>query len=91
MEWELTSVSEAKVRLHELVGRVGARPIVLLRRSRPEAVLVSYESWVEAQRTLEDLRDRLAVYKSMSGAPDVRLSQEKLMAELGLVAEDKVT
>jgi prevent-host-death family protein len=88
MELDMVPVSDAKIRLHELVSEAANRPILLLRRSRPEAVLVSYDRWVELRREIEDLKDRLALHRAKKTPPDMRLTHEKLKAELGLVAED---
>lgn len=87
MEWDMVSVSEAKVRLHELVGKSDARPLVVLRHSRPAAVVLSYNRWVGLLREVEDLRDRLALLKSKGSPPDMRLSADKVRAELGLTPE----
>jgi prevent-host-death family protein len=88
VELEMVPVSDAKVRLHELVSGAANRPILLLRRSRPEAVLVSYDRWVELRREIEDLNDRLALHRAKQTPPDMRLTHDRLKAELGLVGED---
>ena len=87
MDWEMVPVSDAKVRLHELVGEAADHPILLLRRSRPEAVLVSYGRWMELRREIEDLTDRLALQRARSTPADMRLTHEKLQAELGLLPD----
>ncbi|HEX9713461.1 MAG TPA: type II toxin-antitoxin system prevent-host-death family antitoxin [Actinomycetota bacterium] len=89
MDWEMVSVSDAKIRFHELVASAATHPILLLRRSRPEAVLVSYAGWMELQHELEDARDRLALYRAQAAPQDLRISHEKLKADLGLATEDE--
>lgn len=87
MNWDIVPVTEAKTRLHELIDRVGTRPVLLMRRSRPAGVLTSFESWQEVRRQIEDLKDQLAVLRSMAAPTDLRLSQDKMLAELGIEAE----
>jgi len=84
MDHEMVSVSDAKVRFHELVARAADRVIILLRRSRPDAVLVSYQRWVDMLREIEDLKDRLSAYRSKESPADLRVPLEKLKVELGL-------
>ena len=83
----MVPVSEAKIRLHELVNEVADHPVLLVRHSRPEAVLVSYDRWLELRREMADLLDRLALYRSRRSPADLRLSPDKVMSELGLEAE----
>ena len=89
IDWDLVPVSEAKVRFHELVNRVGSRPVLLLRRSRPEAVLLSYAEWTHLRREVADLKDRLAILRGKDSPRDMRLTTGKLLSELGLPAEDE--
>lgn len=88
MDWEMVSVSDAKVRFHELVGAAADHPVLLLRRSRPEAVLVSYERWIQLRREIEDLKDRLALHRGKQTPPDMRLTHDKLTVELGLLPDE---
>lgn len=87
MDWEMVPVSDAKIRLHELVGSAADHPILLLRRSRPEAVIVSYERWMDLRREIEDLKDRLALHHAKQTPVDMRLTHAKLQAELGLLPD----
>jgi len=88
-DFDMVSVSDAKIRLHELVARAARRAILLLRHSRPEAVIISYERWLALQEEIEDLRDRVALYRRRTAPADLRLTHAKLKAELGLMPEDE--
>lgn len=81
-------VSEAKVRIHELVRRAATKTVLLFRRGRPAAVLVSYDRWRDLHEEVEDLKDRLSVYASRESPGDLRIPLDKLKVDLGLTDED---
>ena len=78
----MIAVSKARASLSDLAD--DPQPTLLLRHSDPKAVLVPYATWVELHREIEDLKGTLAAYRSQSNSsPDLRLSTEKVLAELG--------
>jgi PHD/YefM family antitoxin component YafN of YafNO toxin-antitoxin module len=79
---KMMAVSKARANLFDLAE--DPQPTLLLRHSSPRAVLVPYGTWVEIQREIEDLKGTLAAYRSLTNSsPDLRLSTEKVLAELG--------
>lgn len=84
----MVPLTEAKARLAELVREAADREVVLLRHGHPAAVLVSPERYEAMLEEIEDLRDRISVFESQESPADLRVSHDKLMAELGLQLKD---
>jgi hypothetical protein len=82
---ELVPISEAKVRLYELVRGLHARNVVLLRHSRPVAALVDFRAYVDLLEQIEDLKDRISVLEAEGEATDMRVPWEKVKVETDLV------
>lgn len=84
---KMIGLSKARARLFDLADE--AEPTLLLRHSSPKAVLVPYGAWLELQREIEDLKGTIAAYRSqVNSSPDLRLSTEKVLAELGFAGDD---
>lgn len=79
---ELVTLSDAKVRLHELVRGLPERDVLLLRHGRPVAAMVSYSKFEALIERLEDLQDRIAVLEAQHEPPDMMVPWEQLKAEL---------
>ena len=73
-------ISEAKAKLSELVRDAADEDVLLLRRSRPVAVLMSAERHEALLEEIEDLRDRLSVHE----AEGLTVSWEQAKADIGL-------
>lgn len=84
---ELVPLSEAKIRLHEIVRRLPARDVLLLRHGRPVAVVMDYEKHRRLIEVLEDLQDRLSVHEARSEPHDTRIALAKVKSELGIVGD----
>jgi prevent-host-death family protein len=83
----LMALSKARAKLSDLADET--KPTLLLRHSSPKAVLVPYDSWVQLQREIEDLKGTIAAYRSrMNSSSDLRLSTEKVLAELGFSGDE---
>ena len=78
---ELVTLSDAKVRLHELVRGLPERDVLLLRHGRPVAAMVSYAKFEALIEQLEDLQDRIAVFEAQNEPPDMMIPWEQLKAE----------
>lgn len=84
---EMVPLTEARMRLYQLVRGLPDRDVLLLRHGRPVAVLIDYEAYVDLLEGIEDLKDRLAVFEGREESSDMNVPWEKAKAELGLVAE----
>lgn len=73
-------VSEAKSRLTALVHESESHDVLLMRHSRPAAVLMSHARYEELLEKLEDAYDRLSVHEREG----LTMDYDKLRAELGL-------
>ena len=79
---KLMALSKARAKLSALADET--QPTLLLRHSSPKAVLVPFDAWIRLNREIEDLKGEIAAYRSrMNSSPDLRLSTEKVLAELG--------
>jgi antitoxin StbD len=85
-------VTDAKARLTELLRDAEERDVLIVRHGKLAAVLIGahrFEALVDEANVLaeklEDARDRLSVYESEAGEPDLRVPIEKVKAELGLL------
>ncbi|BBZ26456.1 hypothetical protein MMAD_07510 [Mycolicibacterium madagascariense] len=79
----MVPVSKAKAKLSELIRQAADEDVILMNHSTPAAILISAERYDELIEELEDLRDRISVHER-SG---ITIGLDKLMAELGLVAD----
>lgn len=82
---ELVPVSEAKVRLYELVRRLPGGNVLLLRHGRPVAALVDFGRYIGLLDRIEDLEDRLSVLEAQQESTEERVGWEKVKAESGLM------
>ncbi|MFN8035823.1 MAG: type II toxin-antitoxin system prevent-host-death family antitoxin [Acidimicrobiia bacterium] len=83
---KLVPISEAKVRINELVREAEAGThAVLLRHGRPAALIVGVAEYEGLLEQIEDLEDRLSGYESQASDPSMRIPLEKVKAELGLI------
>ena len=84
---KMMALSKARAKLFDLADE--AQPTLLLRHSSPRAVLVPYDAWVQLQLEIEDLKGTVAAYRSRANSsPDLRLSTEKILAELGFSGDE---
>lgn len=84
MDEILVPLSEAKVRLHELVRELAEREVVLLRHGRPVGVMIGFAVYRSLLERLEELEDRLAVFEAREEGADARAAWAKVKAEAGL-------
>jgi len=75
---KIVSIGDAKARLSELVRLAKDDDVVLVRHSRPAAVLVDYARFEDLLERLDDAEDALAAY---TAAGDT-VSLDELEAEL---------
>ncbi len=82
--------TEARARLTELLDDVEARHehVVITRKGRPAAVVISPEEWAALEETLEILQDEETLAALRESEDDVRagrlLSLDEVRRELGL-------
>ena len=84
----LVTVSDAKVRFHEVIRTLTTKTVLLLRHGKPVAAMLSYESYVRLLERIEDLEDRIALHDSDAESADMAVPWEKVKAEAGLLAND---
>jgi hypothetical protein len=82
------NATDLRVRLHEVLTGLTDRPALLIRHSRPEAVMLNYNEYVGLLDRIEDLEDRLAVFEGINEGEDLKVPFAKVAAEAGLMAED---
>ena len=66
-------ISDLRTKARELLARVKEEPVVITQRSRPEAVVVDYESYnemVARLEVLENTRDALIIERAMAKSKD---------------------
>ena len=72
--------SDAKARLAAVITSVADDDVVLIRHSRPVAVIMSTQRHAAMLEEIEDLKDRLSI-----AAPEgVTMDFEKLVVEMGI-------
>lgn len=81
---EYVPVTEARDRLKELLDRVADRNVVLVRRSRPVAVMVAPDRYQGLVDRIENLEDELSVLHARLH-PGGTVPLEKVKANLGLM------
>jgi prevent-host-death family protein len=81
LEQELVTLSDAKVRLHELVRDLSERDVLLLRHGRPVAAMISFPKFEALMEKLEDLQDRIALLESAEEPSDMMVPWEDLKTE----------
>jgi len=77
---EYVPVTEAKGRLTALVTESDDQDVVIMRRSRPAAVIISHRRYEALMEEIEDLKDRLSIHER----DGVTVDFDKAMAELGI-------
>jgi prevent-host-death family protein len=79
-------VSEARQRFSDMVAASAHEPVVLIKRGRPQAVVLSTAEYQRLIETAEDAEDLVAsdqaMQEIMAGAPTIPWAQVK--AALGL-------
>jgi prevent-host-death family protein len=85
---ELVSLTEARVRLHELIKELEEKNVLLLRHGKPVAVMVGYEAYEGILEHIEDLEDRLAAHEVESDDVGLNVPWDKVKAESGLLAHE---
>lgn len=79
---ELVAVTDARVKLTELVDEVlPQRNVVLLRRNKAVAVMIEPERYERLLETIENLEDQLSVAEAEANPHD-RTSLEEFKSEL---------
>jgi hypothetical protein len=84
----LVTLSEAKVKLHEIVRNLPERNILVLRYGKPVAAVLSFDRYTSLLDRIEDLQDRVAVYEARAEGDDMQVDWDKLRAEAGLMGDD---
>ena len=84
----LVTVSEAKIRLHEIIRSLANRAVLLLRHGKPVAAMLSYNAYIALLDKIEELEDRLSVYEASAENADMAVPWEKVQAEAGLLADN---
>src|SRR5438876_7085156 len=74
---QMLGLSEARAKLFELSDQ--PEPTLLLRHSKPRAVLVPYAAWVALKVEIEDLKATLAGYRSGTNSPRLRLPTDRII------------
>lgn len=85
---ELVNVSDAKVKLYEVIRDLEERRHLLLRHGKPVAAMLSYADYLALLDRIDDLEDRISVFEARDEAPDMRVPWEKVQAEAGLLGEE---
>lgn len=80
----LVPVTEARDRLREILDQLDEANIILLRRSKPVAVVIDHERYARLLDRIEELEDQLSVLASQSDS-SARVPLDKVKAELGLL------
>lgn len=82
----MVPITEAKIRINELVRTAeSGEHVVLMRHGRPAALLIGFMEYDALLERIEDLDDRLSVHESQESDPSLRVPLEKVKAELGLM------
>lgn len=85
---ELVTLTEARVRLHELVKELESRNVVLLRHGKPVGMMVGYEHYDALLSRIEDLEDLLSVHEARAEGSDMAVPWEKVKANAGLLSTE---
>ena len=82
----MIAISEAKAKLTELVRTADEEPVLLLRHSKPAAVLLAHQRYEDLMERLADAEDLVAILEHRL-EPEETISLEQLKADLnGVVA-----
>lgn len=82
---QLVTLTEARIRLHELVRDLEDARVVLLRHGKPVGMMIGYEHYHALLARIEDLEDRLSVFEAAAEGGDMVVPWEKVKAEVGLL------
>lgn len=85
---ELVTVSDAKVKLHEVIRDLDERRALLLRHGKPVAAMLAYSDYVSLLEEIDDLEDRLSIHEARADGTDLRVGWEKVQAEAGILGDD---
>jgi PHD/YefM family antitoxin component YafN of YafNO toxin-antitoxin module len=84
---ELVTLTDVRLRLHELLKDIGSKELVLLRHGKPVGVMVGFDAYQSLLSRIEDLEDKLAVLEARDELPGMNVPWEKVKAETGLLGE----
>lgn len=85
---ELVTLTEARVRLHELVKDLASKNVVLLRHGKPVGMMVGYDHYDAILSRIEDLEDQLSVHEARAEGADLAVPWDKVKAEAGLLTAE---
>jgi PHD/YefM family antitoxin component YafN of YafNO toxin-antitoxin module len=85
---ELVTVSDAKVKLAEVIRELDERRALLLRHGKPVAAMLAYDDYVSLLEKIDDLEDRLSIFEAREDGVDLRVGWEKVQAQAGLLGDD---
>lgn len=85
---ELVTLTEARVRLHELVKDLEESNVVLLRHGKPVGMMVGFEHYRALLERIEDLEDVIAVHEARAEGTDLAVPWDRVKAASGLIATD---
>jgi prevent-host-death family protein len=83
-------ISDLRTRARELLTRIKEEPVVITQRGRPQAVVVSYESYNEMVEALEEARDALIIDRALATAGKF-YSIEEALADYEAATGTKIT
>ena len=85
---ELVTVSDAKVKLAEVIRDLDERRALLLRHGKPVAAMLAYTDYVALLDQIDDLADRLSVHEALDEPKDMSVGWEKVQAEAGILVDE---
>ena len=83
---DVVPISDLRVRQQEVLGKIQKGPVVLAQRSRPGAVLLSWQRWRELVDELELLPDTVEAANTrtrLGGGEDTTINAEDYIASRG--------
>lgn len=78
MHEQLVGLTEARIRLHELVRDLEEGNVVLLRHGKPVGMMVGYEHYYALLSRIEDLEDKLSLFEATAEGPDMVVPWDKV-------------
>ncbi|MGE3620876.1 MAG: type II toxin-antitoxin system Phd/YefM family antitoxin [Acidimicrobiia bacterium] len=77
----IIGVTELRQRTKEIVAELGDRPVIIVRSSKPVAVLMRPDTWQRTLDRIEDLEDQLTIARAAGDTIALDVARKEILGD----------